>query len=302
MADILAIDIGGTKIAAAIVRQQKAVARTERATPSTADAVVEAIVDTARAFPAASHAAVAATGIVRDGRIEGPNRSTILGWENVDLKGRLERELGFAVTLLNDAQAAAWGEFRAGTDTGSRSMIYVTVSTGVGAGIIVDGTLLKGSRDLAGHFGHTVVDPAGPACGCGRTGCIEAVASGRALERSAEAAFGQPITTRQLLAMADGGNRRARLIATEAARFLAAGLTNLAVLIDPEAIVLGGGLGSNASFRRLVVESLRAEPQWCSTDIRRAALGRDAPLIGAALTAEAELATLASGVDDAEQP
>lgn len=329
MAETLAIDIGGTKIAMGWVDGPAVRARLEAATPKRADDIVARVtqmvlelhqgaatapVSATPSTPAASTAAtpstpssaaeartdttsssgsgaptanpaaiaVAATGAIHEGVAYGPNRDTIEGWYGFALEARLSQALQAPVFLLNDAHAAAWGEYRCGPARAARSMAFVTVSTGVGAGVVVDGSLLLGARGFGAHLGHMIVDPEGPACGCGRRGCLEMVGSGRAMERDARQAFGRDMSAAELLRLEESGDPAAAAIASRAARAVARALANLVALIDPERVVIGGGVGLNQRFGTLLHQALEAEPAWCRPSLERASLGVDAGLVGIA--------------------
>ena len=229
-----------------------------------------------------------------------------LGWENVAVCDLLRARLGRPILVGNDANLAALGEHRFGAGRGIDHMIYITVSTGVGGGIIVDGRLLLGQHGYAAEIGHHIVVAEGPRCGCGNRGCLEAVASGTAIAREARAAVREGKATR-LREMCDGDADRvdARMV-TEAARagdevareilqragyYLGIGIVNLLHIFNPRRIILGGGvMGAGA---------LVSEPMWAAVrerghpiyledfDIVPAALGDDAGILGAAALAMA---------------
>ena len=190
----------------------------------------------------------AATGLV----YFAPN----LNWHNVQLKDLLEAALGLPVLVDNDANLAALGEQVYGAGRGTRDMVYITVSTGVGGGLILDGQIYHGTGGAAGEVGHITVDPHGPVCSCGNQGCLEAVASGTAMARVArelvagggglgilDAAGGDPgeITAITVAAAADAGDPEAKAILAEAGRFLGIGVASVINLLNPELVVLGGG-------------------------------------------------------------
>ncbi len=220
------------------------------------------------------------------------------GWNEVPLKDILEERLGWPAFISNDANAAALAEHRFGAGRGARHLIYVTVSTGVGGGIIADNRLFLGAHGSSGEIGHIVVDPDGPLCGCGNRGCVESLASGPAIARrfvdrigqGAETALaGHPsaeITTTQIVSAAQNGDKLAIEVLAEAGRWLGIALANMIHLFDPEIIVVGGGV-SNAGA--LIFEPMKAEidrrtmAQFRdSYRIATAALGDDVCLYGAA--------------------
>lgn len=184
-----------------------------------------------------------------------PAAPQLKGWRNVPIVRILSERFGARVILENDANAGALGENVFGAGRGSRQMVYITVSTGVGGGIIADGKLYGGARGSAGEIGHTIIDPAGPLCGCGNYGCVEALASGTAIAaRAAEAeARGESerltrakeqgrITAEAVAEAAGDGDLVCREIYAEAGRFLGIALANVVNLLSPEVIVVGGGV------------------------------------------------------------
>lgn len=169
----LAIDIGGTKLAAALIDKNLRISqRRELPTPAskTPDALREALkalVEPLRAE--ARQVAIASTGIIQEGMLLALNPHNLGGLLHFPLVQTLETIAGLPTLAVNDAQAAAWAEYHALPDD-IRDMVFITVSTGVGGGVVCDGKLLTGKGGLAGHLGHTLADPHGPVCGCGRVG------------------------------------------------------------------------------------------------------------------------------------
>ena len=179
------------------------------------------------------------------------------GWERVPLRQMLRDALSIPTYLDNDANAAALGEHRFGAGRGTRHMIYVTVSTGIGGGLILDGRLYHGASGVGGEVGHISVLPHGPLCGCGNRGCLEALASGTAIAREArervnrgvptliaELAGGDPqqITARLVAEAAQRGDPEAQTILHTAMDYLGIGMASLVNLFNPQMIVIGGGL------------------------------------------------------------
>ena len=220
------------------------------------------------------------------------------GWNEVPLRDILEERLGRPAFISNDANAAALAEHRFGAGRGSRHLIYVTVSTGVGGGIITDGRLLLGAHGSSGEIGHIVVDPAGPRCNCGNRGCVESLASGPAiagrfvarLKEGADTTLGglptDDISTTQIVSAAQNGDELAIEVLAEAGRWLGIAVANMLHLFDPEIVVIGGGV-SNAG--ELIFEPMRAEIDRRTMEHFRgnyrvaiAELGDDVCLYGAA--------------------
>lgn len=262
-----AIDLGGTNLRA-IVADLDANIRGDDIRPSRAEDGLNVCLDEIEASlrHACSEASVEpgqlrAVGICTPGwvdTIEGvvPAAPQLKGWRNVPIVSILGERFGTRVVLENDANAGALGENIFGAGRGNRQMVYITVSTGVGGGIIVDGKLYGGARGSAGEIGHTVIDPAGPLCGCGNYGCLEALASGTAIaargveiEARGESERltrlkekGERITGESVAECAEQGDLACREIYSEAGRFLGIALANLTNLLSPEIIVVGGGV------------------------------------------------------------
>jgi len=276
------VDLGGTKIAAARVAGARVLERRQAPTPR--DGRFESLVDAVAALVAGwadGPVGIATTGLVRGGRLSATNPGTLPVPPDSPLVAALQDRLGVTVRAVNDAQAAAWGEFRHGAGRGVGSMVFLTVSTGVGGGLVLDGTLQVGAGGLAGHLGHAVAVPGGPLCGCGRRGCVEAVASGRALAAAATQAFGEPMEAPALFRRAERDPAAAALV-DRAAGAIARLLADLKAALDLDLAVIGGGVGLAAGFLGRVDRALAAEPPLFRIPLRPAALGHDAGLIGVA--------------------
>jgi glucokinase len=226
------------------------------------------------------------------------------GWHDVPLASLVGDRLRVPAWLENDANAAALAEHRRGAGRGCDHMLLIAVGTGVGGGLILDGSLYHGASGAAGELGHMLIVPNGPLCGCGRRGCLEAVASGRALERQAlRLAAEQPAGLVARLAResgsdpdgrildlaADAGDAAADAVIRQAGRYLGEALVNLVDLFNPEVIVIGGSVRkSGPRYLGSAVEIMQRDafPQNLA-DVRvvEAELGDDAPAIGAALIA-----------------
>jgi N-acylmannosamine kinase len=289
---VLAVDIGGTKIAAALVRDGAILERAQCPTPR--DDVGATLVPAvyALAAPWLKHAravGVATTGLVMDGRVTAVNPATLPLPDGFEIERLLSSALGVKPVVVNDAQAATWGEYRFGAGVGTRDFAFLTVSTGVGGGLVGGGRLISGRRGFAGHLGHTVVQVNGPACGCGRRGCVEAVASGRAIAERAAGVLGAGRDAAAVLAAA-GGNAACRAIVEDAANAVAQLCLDLVAALDLERIALGGGVGLNPLFRQLVGEAINIAPAVFRVPLVAPGLGADAGLVGAAALASARSA------------
>ncbi|UQA95957.1 ROK family glucokinase [Streptomyces halobius] len=303
----IGVDIGGTKIAAGVVDEEGSILETCKVpTPQTTDALTEAIADAVRTV-GADHQ-IEAVGIGAAGYVD-EKRATVLFAPNIDwrhepLKDKVEQRVGLPVVVENDANAAAWGEYKFGAGQGHSDVICITLGTGLGGGIVIGNKLRRGRFGVAAEFGHIRVVPDGLLCGCGSQGCWEQYASGRALLRYArQRASATPEAATVLLALGDGtpdgvqgkhiseAARQGDPVAIdsfrELARWAGAGLADLASLFDPSAFIVGGGVSDEGelvldpirkSFRRWLVGS-----QWRPhAQVLAAQLGGEAGLVGAA--------------------
>ena len=279
----IAIDIGGTKLAAALIAGNDIVDRRQAATPShDPDAVVaEAAALVADWTPQTDLVAVAATGVVRNGRIYAVNRRIVDGWDAYPLVDRLAAHLppGTTVVAVNDAAAAAWAEHQA-RQARHANLAFITVSTGVGGGLVLDGRLQVGATGLAGHVGHIRVADA-PRCGCGRRGCVEAVASGTAIGAHATEILGTTVDAREAFARAADDPRLDAVIAASAAA-VARLIVDLKMALDIDLAVVGGSVGLAAGYLERVRTAVAAESAPAVPAIEPAATGPDAGLLGVA--------------------
>ncbi|QYJ04666.1 ROK family glucokinase [Nocardioides panacisoli] len=307
------IDIGGTKIAGGVVDDDGVLLAEGRTTSPATDgaalqrAVADLVADLGRDHDLAALGVGAAGYVAAD-------RSTVLfapniAWRDAPLGADLARLTGLRVVVENDANAAAWGEFVHGAGRDVQHQLMVTVGTGVGGGIIAGGQLLRGGFGVAAEIGHLRLVPDGERCGCGKRGCLEAYASGTALVRRARAAVaagdpatagvldragGDPasVTGPLLTAAARDGDRFAVDQFTLLGRWLGLGLASLASVLDPEVIVVGGGVGAAgdlllAPAREAFGEHLTGRHHRPEAEIRTAELGGSAGIIGAADLARA---------------
>jgi len=214
----------------------------------------------------------------------------LTGWVDVPLVARAEQALGRPAVLENDATAAAAGEHRFGAGAGTRNMIYLTISTGVGGGSVVDGRLYRGASGNGGELGHVTVDWQGRECrGCGRRGCLEAYVSGTSIaERAAEAGL-TGATAADVAAGARAGEPRAVAVWDETVEALACGVTSIVNLFDPEMVVIGGGVSATGEqLLAPVRERVHAQamsPAGSTVEIVTAALGDRVGVVGAAAIA-----------------
>lgn len=304
------IDIGGTKIAVGLARPSgELVARDSFATPSAGGPLRALLLSAARleAMVEEQEHQLRAVGVGccgpldrLAGRILDP--PNLPGWRSVPLVEVLREALGVPIFLENDCNAAALGQLRFGAGRGVDDFLYVTISTGIGAGIVVGRKLYRGLGDGAGEMGHQTLDPRGPVCRCGNRGCLEALASGTALARRArEAALrgenvaaitsrapcgGGEIEARHVVEAARDGDPLARRLCDETLEWLAIGIANAITLLAPRRVILGGGLafawGNDAlwALRTRIGARVRLVPVD-AVEIVLAEHGTDAGLHGA---------------------
>ena len=311
MACYFGIDLGGTNIAAAAVDGEgRILGRGRRSTPRTgpedvADAMAEAVREAAGQAGAVVEEA-AGIGLGAPGTVD-PERGHILFWanlefHNVPIADMLARRLGRAVDLENDANAAALGEYAAGAGKGSRSMVAITLGTGVGGGAVLNGKLYTGFNYAGLEVGHMVLEHGGRPCTCGRRGCFEAYCSATALIKRTREAMEADRSSRlwQLAGTPGGVNGRtpfdaaalgdaaAGRVVDEYVDYLGCGVASLVNIFQPEVLCIGGGPSAQgetlmAPVRYILNREDYARNQLRRTRLVRAALGNDAGIIGAAL-------------------
>jgi len=302
----LALDIGGTKLAAGIitaegeVRVSTACPTDRAATPAEVVAVLLAMSGRAMAEAKVRWADLRGVGLSFGGPVDFPSGKTVTchhlpGWEGFPLRELVAERTGLRVVMDNDANAAALGETVFGAAQGCEHVLYLTVSTGIGAGLVLNGQVHRGANSLAGELGHTLVAPDGPACTCGRRGCLEAVAAGPAIARAAREALAgdEPSVLRDLdhltakeVAEAAAADPLAARVMAQAGGYLGLAIAGAVNLVNPQIVVIGGGVSQAGDClfapiretvqRHAVPESVR--------DLRivPAALGAQSALFGAA--------------------
>ncbi|MFI1463724.1 ROK family protein [Nocardia carnea] len=305
----IGLDVGGTKIAGGVVdpegrilHRMQVPSPTDEGTDSTLAALLE-LVDRMRALhPEITSVGVGAAGMITwpAGRIiTAPNNA----YRDLPLQELLIEHTGLPTAVENDANAAAWAEARAGSGTGHRNVVAITVGTGVGGGLIVDGALLRGQHGIGAEIGHLVVNPSGNIrCGCGSVGCLEAHASGTALgRRGREVAAAEPhgplatlaggadhVTGETVFAAAQQGDHTARSLFDELGYWLGAGLAGLVNVFDPEVVIIGGGLMAAGDYlypptQKSFHKHVFAGSKRTLPPIVPAQLGTGAGMVGAAL-------------------
>ena len=307
---VLAIDIGGTKLAAGIVDTEgRILARGEVPTLAAEglEPVLGRIVGLGRDLlsrPEVADVSVHRVGVGCAGPVDLKagivfNPPNLPGWLRVPLIDHLHEALALPAVLENDANAAALGEFRYGAGKGARSIVYLTVSTGIGGGIILEGKIWHGLKDSAGEIGHMTVCPDGPLCGCGNRGCLEAMASGTSIARRAREAIAAgrqtglseipALTSADVVRLAQAGDVVAREVWDSAVTYLGIGVAAVITILAPERIVIGGGVTRAGDFlfdslREHVRQRVKLVPVEF-VPILPAALGPDGGILGAAAVA-----------------
>lgn len=308
------IDIGGTKISAGAVDHEGKLLQSERSdTPATEpDAIVATASSLVRRL--ARGFEIEAVGVACAGMVDA-ERSTVrfapnIAWRDAPLRAMLEEQLTLPVVIENDANAAAWGEFLYGPARDVKDMVLITIGTGVGGGVVLNGQLMRGAFGIGGEIGHMRVVPGGFLCGCGNRGCWEQYASGSALVRDArelmKTAPGLAAGLRQrtegvakklhgpdITEAAKAGDSASIELLSDLGRWIGEGAASIAAILDPSMFVLGGGVAAAgdlllepavASFRRnLSGRGYRPAADWALAN-----LGNHAGVIGAAALARAD--------------
>ncbi|HEV2888972.1 MAG TPA: ROK family protein [Frankiaceae bacterium] len=295
MAFAIGVDIGGTKVAGGVVGADgTVVATTRRDTPgddarAALDAVV-AVVDELRRDHDVEAVGIAAAGYVSADRttmLFAPN----LPWQDVPVRDLVAERVGLPVVVENDANAAAWAEHRYGAGVGEPYLVCLTVGTGIGAGVVLDGALYRGRYGIAGEPGHVAVVRDGLPCGCGNNGCLEQYASGTALARYVRERGGTA-TGADVTAAAREGDEAALAAFACVGDWLGRGLADIVSLLDPGVLVIGGGVADAGELlldptRRSFEAHLSGRGHRPVADVRLARLGNAAGLVGAADLARA---------------
>ncbi len=302
----IGVDVGGTKIAAGVVTREGEILNEVRY-PSAGprerllSTIARAVDEVKNGFEVGG-VCLAVPGTVSTAEnkiIDAPNLHEI---EGVPLKDELEERTGLSTTVENDANAAAWGEYRFGAGSEATHLVFITLGTGVGGGVISHGVLLRGAQGAGGELGHITIQATGPRCGCGNHGCLEALASGTAIARRARevasekpnSALGQLAIERMVLGedvaeLAREGDETARLVLDETGTWLGIGLAAYVNIFNPEVIAVGGGA---ARAGDLILDAARREvhlramsPGRDLVEIKQATLGARSGVLGAAALA-----------------
>ncbi len=310
----LGFDLGGTQVRAALVRNGQVLKRAALRTDVAGgpEAVMRQIgALAAEVSQDLTFGQPLAAGIATPGPLDTvagivDHIPTLPGWDQFPLRARLSDLFRLPAIVENDGIAAAYGEWKYGAGQGVANMVFATISTGIGGGVITDGRLLHGRRGMAAHIGHFRLAFDGPVCSCGGIGCFEAFAAGTALGKRAKAvaqsepaswlgthARGEPVEARHVVDGARAGDAPCLALLDQEARYLGHGFTSLAHIFSPERIVMGGGVSQafellektiHATIRREAMAPFKATP------VVVAQLGDNAGLVGVATLATAALA------------
>lgn len=308
MALSIGVDIGGTKVAAGVVDEEGSIIEEiRRATPTEDPEETAATISLVVGELRSRHETVA-VGIGAAGWIAADHATVLfsphLAWRNEPLRDALSERIGLPVTVENDANAAAWAEYRYGVAVGEPVVVCVTLGTGIGGGLVVAGTLYRGAYGVAGEWGHMCMVPGGRRCACGNRGCWEMYASGTALARDAiELAEVSAVGAHRLLQLVDGvpsrltgqhvlqaateGDPAAVEIFTTMGRRLGEGIADLAAVLDPSCFVIGGGVSETGELlltpaREAFAQTLTGRGFRPQARIELAHFGPSAGLVGAA--------------------
>ena len=290
-----AVDIGGTKIAVgAVTHEGKVINRLECATAPEAgfDPAMQRTKGMLRQAAASAGAEFAGIGVACPGPLDPytgiiGDVGTLPGWQGFNLVAELEQEFGVSVAVENDADAVALAEVTWGAAKGAERFIYITVSSGIGGGIILSGKLYRGADGAHPELGHQVIDASGPLCYCRAHGCWESLASGPAMTSWMREQPGAPeLTAAQICTLAGQGDPLARRCVEREGYYLGLGLANLITLFTPDAIALGGGVMKSSHLfldrAKEVIREICTQVPAAKTQITLASLGADTGLAGAA--------------------
>ncbi|MEO5653005.1 MAG: ROK family glucokinase [Marmoricola sp.] len=312
MSYTVGVDVGGTKISAGVIDEHGKVVVSDRTESPAKDphAIVMTIAGLVAALTASIEGdhEVEAVGLSAAGFVD-KRRATLLfapnlAWRDEPLKERVEQEVGLPVVVENDANAAAWGEFTFGAGEDVEDLLMLTIGTGVGGGVVLDGSLMRGGFGVAGEVGHIGMVPGGVPCGCGNLGCLESYGSGSALVRmTRERAVASPIAASDLLERAGGeaASITGPLI-TEAAKsgdgfaidrladlghWIGQGVATLTAVLDPNVVVIGGGVSEAGDLlldpiRTSFAKHVTGRGHRPMLEIRPAQLGNAGGMIGVA--------------------
>ena len=305
---VIAIDIGGTQLRLALFAGDRLLDR--EAVPTDTDGGPSGVLDQIdslidRVCPGPARERVSGIGLALAGPIDTETGTvtripTLPGWDGLPVRETLSRRTGIPAFVENDAIAATLGEWRQGAGRGAQNIVYLTVSTGIGGGAVVDGRLLRGRMGIAGHLGHIRMTQEGPSCHCGAVGCFEALASGSALRARARQAASQggflaaqaTIDASHVFAGARAGDDLCRDLVAQEAMYLGQGITAAIHMFSPDRVIMGGGLSKEFDQLAAGIHDIiqrDAMLPFRTVRVVKAALGDDSGLVGAACLARQAL-------------
>ena len=309
----MAVDIGGSKILTAVFSERGEM-ESKKITPTEADEGVAAVIERLSGAISghledvnlkpswlAAISIACAGGIDTERGVVVTPTPNLPDWYDVPLRERIEESFRVPVTVLNDASAAALGEQRYGVGKGKKNLVLLTLGTGIGGGIIIEGKLYQGVSGAAGEPGHMTVDESGPVCGCGNTGCLEMLASGRAIARETierinageKSVLTGNITAEKVADAAKEGDALAKEVIARAGHYLGVGLVNIVNIFNPEMIVIGGGMAEIGEMllgpARELVNKRAFGISARAVEIVTAKLGNEAGVYGAAAYAREKI-------------
>ena len=308
----IGVDIGGTNIKAGVVDENYELVSSVSVKTNSQngyEAVLQSIFE-------AIEKAVSQSGVELDriktigvgcpGTMDSENGTVLysnnLHWENVPLAKDIEEKFGKKVILENDANVAAYGEYLAGGAKGAKNAVVLTLGTGVGAGIIIDGKIYSGSNNAGGEIGHTVIEVDGSSCTCGRNGCFEAYASATGLIRMTKEMIEQrpqtkmremvevsgKVSARTSFNAAKLGDPEAKEVVSKYIKYLAAGIANVINVFQPDILCIGGGVCNEGDYlllplKELVAQQIYSKNSTKNTEIAICSLANEAGMIGSAM-------------------
>jgi glucokinase len=302
----IGVDVGGTKIAAGVVTPQGRILDEVRyPTPHSPETLIENIakaIKEVRDGHEVGGVCLAVPGLILASENKVIFSANLHAIEGIPLKDEIEPRIGLPLTIENDGNAAAWGEFRFGAGSEADHLVFLTLGTGIGGGVITHGVLMRGAQGSGGELGHVTIQATGPRCACGNHGCLEALASGSAIARRArelaienpDSALGRLATRRQILGedvtnLAREGDEVALSLLDETGRWLGVGLAAFVNIFNPEVVAVGGGA---MEAGELILEAARREvvlrarpPSRDRAEIQVATLGPKSGVLGAAALA-----------------
>jgi len=294
----LGIDIGGTKVNIGLLDEQKNIALKHIVKlPNNKDHIfvlnwLKEIIDMLFLKNSISYSEIISCGMGIPGTISTDGKIAIkvpnIGWENAELASGFEKLTGISTRLVQDSRAAAFGEYMAGNGIGKKIVVCVTLGTGIGTGIVLNGTIFDGALGAAGELGHIPVVANGRECGCGKKGCLENYVAGKGLGMTAQEVFGEEFTANDVFEKVRNGDKAAIKILNEAIFMLGNAMVSIINMLSPDCLLFSGGMSKQTDlFINPLIRYIKEHSYSVSVGegfyIGLAALGEDSPMVGAAL-------------------